>query len=106
MSFAFIEADQAFYPISMMCQLLQVSRSGFYAWRQRPMSARAQQDQTLKTLIISIHQRSRGTYGTPRIMRELRLAHEIRVSEKRVARLMKEQGLVGEMRRKFVVTTR
>ena len=90
----------------MMCELLKVSRSGFYAWRQRPMSARAQQDQSLQTLIISIHQRSQGTYGAPRIMRELRLAHEIRVSEKRVARLMKQQGLVGEMRRKFVVTTR
>jgi putative transposase len=83
-----------------MCRVLGVSKSGFYAWRCRRPSRRALEDERLGTLIRAIHSRSRGTYGAPRIHAELRLAHGISCSRKRVARLMVGAGLVGCHRRK------
>jgi putative transposase len=87
-----------------MCRVLAVSASGYYAWRQRPPSARARADGELNTRICAIHQYSRGTYGAPRIHQELRAA-EIRVGCKRVARLMKAASLRGASRRPWVLTT-
>jgi putative transposase len=87
-----------------MCRVLAVSASGYYAWRQRPPSARARADVELGTCIRAIHQYSRGTYGAPRIHQELRAA-EIRVGCKRVARLMKAASLRGASRRQWVITT-
>jgi putative transposase len=87
-----------------MCRVLAVSASGYYAWRQRPPSARARADAALTARIRTIHQYSRETYGAPRIHRELRAA-AIRVGRKRVARLMNAAGLVGVSRRKWMVTT-
>jgi len=69
-----------------MCRVLGVSPSGYYAWRTRPLSARAQADHVLLTRIRAIHVQSRGTYGTPRIHAELREAG-VRCARKRVARL-------------------
>ena len=87
-----------------MCRVLAVSASGYYAWRQRPPSARARSDGELSTRIRAIHQYSRSTYGAPRIHQELRAA-EIRVGCKRVARLMKAASLRGASRRPWVLTT-
>jgi len=93
-----------------MCRVLEVSkddrssRSGYYAWRTRPPSKRAQHDAMSTEKIHDIHDQSRGTYGAPRVHAALQ-AEGIRVGKKRVARLMKAAGLVGVSRRKGPVTT-
>lgn len=99
-------AHQADYPISTMCRVLGVSTSGYYAWRSREPSEHALEDARILQLIRTIHEQSRGTYGAPRIHVELREVHGVRVGRKRVARLMREAGLRGASRRKFVTTTR
>lgn len=98
-------AHQAEYPISVMCDVLGVSTSGYYAWRGREPSKRAKEDARLTEVIEGIHKKSRGTYGSPRIHRELREDHQIRIGKKRVARLMRDAGLRGACRRKYVNTT-
>ena len=84
--------------------VLDVSRSGYYAWRNRGPSKRAQKDAMLTEKIREIHDGSRGTYGSPRVHAALQ-AEGIRVGKKRVSRLMKEAGLRGESRRKRPSTT-
>jgi putative transposase len=89
-----------------MCELLSVSRSGFYEWRSRPPSERELHDAYLSELIKQIHAGSGGLYGSPRIHAELREEHGIRVGEKRVARLMRHEGVEGtHLRRKRSGTT-
>lgn len=92
------------YTVATMCRVLAVSASGYYAWRQRPPSARARADAELTARISAIHQYSRATYGAPRIHEEL-LAAGIHVGRKRVARLLKAAGLWGVSRRQSVTTT-
>jgi putative transposase len=87
-----------------MCRVLEVSTSGYYAWRKRPASKRAQADAVLLRQIRTAHEVSRGTYGAPRIHAELAAA-EIRVGRKRVARLMGVAGVVGVSRRRWITTT-
>ena len=99
-----MKANQAAYPVATMCRLLGVSTSGFYAWLERGPSARAQADAQLLTRIAQIHQRSRETYGKPRVHAEL-TEQGIRVGGKRVARLMRSAGLHGVSRRKRIYTT-
>jgi putative transposase len=95
-----IEAEKAHHSVSRLARVLGVSRAGFYAWQSRPPSAKAMVDQALSTKIRVIHQRSRGTYGAPRIHAELRLDHGVHVSRKRVARLMRTARLAGCHRRR------
>lgn len=97
-------ANQALYPISMMARMLGVSRSGFYAWRDRKPSRRAKQDAALTETIKAHHEASKGTYGSPRIHADL-LDDGIKVGRKRVERLMKAAGLRGASKRKYVTTT-
>ncbi len=104
MRFRFIEAEKAYYPIRLLCRCLAVSRSGFYAWRTRRVSARAQQDARLKVEISASHTASHRTYGSPRVVRDLREDGHL-VSRKRVARLMRELGLEGRRKRRFRATT-
>ncbi len=92
------------FPIALMCRLLGVSKSGFYAWRDRPASERSVDDARLAVEIAAAHKRSRGRYGSPRVHAELR-ARGIRVGRKRVERLMREQGLRARGRRRFRMTT-
>lgn len=94
------------YSVALMCRLLKVSRSGFYAWEDRPLSARACSDLALTAKIHAIHRRSRESYGAPMIHAELADDHGIHVGRKRVARLMRAAGLQGATLRRFVVTTR
>jgi putative transposase len=88
-----------------MCRLLRVSKSGFYAWDGRPLSARARQDIGLTALIHAIHRRSKGAYGAPTIHAELADDHAVFVGKKRVARLMGAAGLQGITPASFVTTT-
>jgi transposase InsO family protein len=84
--------------------VLRVSRSGFYAWLVRPISRRAAEDERLRTKIKAVHAQSRRTYGSPRVCAELRAGGEP-VSRKRVARLMRRDGLQGRRPKRFRVTT-
>ena len=102
--FQFIAAERADLPISLMCRVLGVSRQGFHAWERRPASKRALSDDRLAERIKRVHSRSRETYGAPRIHAQLR--HEgVRVSRKRVERLMRREQLSGLRRRKRGRTT-
>jgi transposase InsO family protein len=104
--FQFIEAEKAWFPVTQLCRLLQVSRSGYYAWRQRKPCRRAQEDQRLLPQIRAAYQRGRGEYGSPRVHRELVEGKEpVQVGRHRVARLMRQDGLVGRKKRRFVTTT-
>ena len=101
-----IAAEEANHPISRLCRVLGVSRSGFYGWRSRPPSARAEADAALTKTIRRVHAGSRGTYGAPRVHAELAEEHGVRCGRKRVARLMRTAGLVGCHRRRAPRTTR
>jgi len=99
-----VKAHQAVHSISLMCRLLDVSRSGYYAWLRRRPCERKKQDALLAAEIERSHIASRGTYGAPRILVDLtELGYS--VSKKRVARVMREVGLEGVTRRKKHVTT-
>jgi HTH-like domain len=99
-TFAFIDAEKATFPITVLCRALGVSESGFHDWRRRPASARGRADAELVELIRQIHTMSRGTYGSPRVWAELRLGAGIRVGRKRVERLMRCHGLESVYRRR------
>lgn len=92
-----IDAEKANYSVSMLCKVLRVSRSGYYAWRDRSPSRRERENATLIEQIREIHHRSRGTYGYPRVHAELR-ALGVRCNRKRVARLMRKERLQGCIR--------
>jgi len=100
----FIEAEKANHAVTTLARVLGVSRSGYYAWRDRPPCARTEDDQALDVQIRAIHTASRGTYGTPRVHAALR-ATGIRCGRKRVARLLRDAGLAGCHRRKGTITT-
>jgi putative transposase len=103
--FGFVRQEKAMFPIATQCRVLGVSPSGYYAWIERPPSARAQADEVLLEQIRAIHAWSRGTYGARRIRIELR-EQGIRCARKRVVRLMREAGLSGAQRRRYRGTTR
>jgi putative transposase len=92
------------FPVRTMCRVFGVSPSGFYAWNSREPSARAIRDAELTARIRMYHARSKGRYGAPNIHADLR-DEGIRVGTKRVARLMKADGLRGVSRRKWITTT-
>jgi putative transposase len=92
-----IETERASFSVPLMCRVLSVSRSGYYDWRGRPPSQRERTDANLTEQIRQIHDRSRRTYGYPRVHAELR-AIGIRCGRKRVARLMRKAGLRGCLR--------
>lgn len=100
-----MRANQAEFPVRVMCRVLGVSPSGYYDWRDRAPSARAVADAALIERIKTHHQASRCTYGSPRIHADL-VEEGYRVSRKRVARLMRLAGLEGVSRRRWCRTTR
>ena len=97
MRYRFIEQERAHYSVGRLCKTMRVSRSGFYAWRRRPQSKRAQRDELLTRHIQLVYQQNRSIYGAPRIHAELR-DQKIRCSRKRVARLMHAAGLKGKVK--------
>jgi putative transposase len=103
--FRFIATEKAHYSLSVLCRCLRVTRTGFYAWQQRPESARATRDRQLKVLVRASFEASKGRYGSPRIHRDLLEDHQERVSRKRVIRLMQEDGLKARLRKRFKCTT-
>jgi len=104
-AYKLIDAERASFPVAVLCKVLSVSRSGYYGWRDRPPSRRSQQDAALTDKIYEIHRRSRETYGSPRVHAELR-SIGVRCGRKRVARLMRKEGLRGCIRGPKKRTTR
>jgi transposase InsO family protein len=104
--FPFIEAEKAEQDgnVAKACELLEVSRSAFYDWRQHRPSARHLADEALGERIQAIFDESRGTYGWPRVHKALR-REGVHASRKRVARVMRQKGLVGRCRRRWTKTT-
>jgi putative transposase len=104
MCFRLIDAKRAQHPVSLLCSVLGVSRAGYYAWKDRPASAQRRRDEELLGAIRAIHADSKATYGWPRVHAELR-HRGVRVSRKRVARLMRQADLSGMVRRRKGRTT-
>lgn len=104
MRFTFIAEEKKAYPVTVLCRVLAVSPSGFYAWHGRAASPHAVEDARLLEEIIEVHAAARRTYGSPRVHRVLR-ARGVRVGRHRVARLMRHGGLVGRARRRYCTTT-
>jgi transposase InsO family protein len=102
--FAFISEEKVAFPVAVLCRLLAVSPSGYYATRGRPKSLHARRDEDLAKRVADAHRTSKRRYGSPRVHADLTAAGE-RVGRKRVARLMREKGLVARMRRRFRTTT-
>jgi transposase InsO family protein len=102
--FALIDAEKAQHSIARLCALLDVSRGGYYAWRERPESKSAREERRLAVLVRESHERSKKRYGSPRVHREL-LQNGVRISRKRVVRLMQQQQLVARKRRRYKCTT-
>ena len=104
MRFAFIQTHAQTWRITTMCRVLEVSRAGYYAWRVRPLCARRQTDQLLTEKIQDIQTAVQQRYGSPRVHRELR-ALGFPVGEHRVARLMREAGVLALTPKRYRVTT-
>src|SRR5215208_8088755 len=104
MRFAFIAAEKGRHSLTLLCRCLQVTRSGFYAWRQRGLSSRAQRDVVLRTKLRAFHAASGHRYGRPRLWKDLKEDGEA-VSEKRVRRLMRDEQLHGRVPKRFKQTT-
>jgi putative transposase len=102
--YAFIAAEKAVFPVSALCRVLAVSRSGFYGWLGRKPSKRRAQDAQLGERVEQIHNSSRKTYGSPRVHDALK-DEGISTSRKRVARLMRERDLAAQQPKRFRVTT-
>jgi transposase InsO family protein len=102
--FAFIAAKKAEHRVTILCRCMRVTRSGFYAWQRRGLSARAQRDVLLRTKLRACHAASGHRYGRPRLWKDLREDGEA-VSEKRVRRLMRAEQIKGQVRKRFKHTT-
>lgn len=105
MRFQFIEDRRQEYPVSLLCETLEVSVSGYYAWRNRSMSQHQREDGQLAEQIQAAYRANRGVYGSPRVHAELQ-AQGIKCARKRVARLMRELELVARRPRHRTKTTR
>lgn len=102
--FAWIDTEKADFPIRTLCRVLQVSPSGYYAARNRPQSAHARDDRRLRVLVRASFETSRQLYGSPRVHADL-IEQKIPVAQKRVARLMQEDGLKARERKRYKITT-
>jgi putative transposase len=102
--FQFVAAEKATYPVKTLCQMLEVSRSGFYAWQQRKPSQRATANREIQSQIGKIHDEMKQRYGSPRMHREL-VGRGYQVGRHRVARLMRAANVRARRRRSFVRTT-
>ena len=104
MRFSFIDANKAEFPITVLCAVLDLSESGYHAWKTRPESAHSQKDRLLEVHIKAAFTESRGTYGSPRLTDELD-DKGISVGRHRIARLMREAGIQASKPKRFKATT-
>ena len=104
MKFAWIQTEKATYPLAKLCRWLDVTQSGFYAWRARPASTHTRDDRRLKVLVRASFAASKQRYGSARVHEDL-LEQDEHVSRKRVVRLMQEDGLKARLRKRYKCTT-
>jgi len=103
--FAFIEEHLvSLFPLDLICRVLEVSRSGYYSWQERPESDRAKRREELALRIQRVHEDNRRVYGSPRVFKELKLQGQS-VCENTVADIMKERNIRAKTKRKFVPRT-
>lgn len=105
MRYAWIETQRDCYPLELLCRVLQVSRSGYYAWRRRKPSPSVQRRQQIGQAAQQAHRDSHGTYGYRRVHRDLVEDHQIACCRETVRRVMAELGLCGRHKRRFLKTT-
>ncbi len=105
MRYAWIHTQRDGYPLKLLCRVLQVSRSGYYAWRRREPSARTQRRQEIAQAAQRSHGDSHGTYGYRRVHRDLIEDHQIACCRETVRHVMGDLGLSGRHKRRFVKTT-
>ena len=104
MKYAYIASERSHYPIGFMCRVLEVSTSGFFSWQARARAPRSDADAPLREAIVQVHQESRRRYGRRRLTHALR-ARGWCVNPKRVRRVMREEGLRGVRKGRFVPRT-
>lgn len=104
MRFAWIEEHRHKFPVKLQCRVLEVTRSGYYAWKQRPDSPTTKRRTELAEQIRTVHRQNREVYGAPRVYREL-AAQGIKCSRNTVAKIMQKTGIRSKMHKKFVVQT-
>lgn len=104
MKFAFIQEHLSCFPLEVCCQVLQVSRSGYYAWVNRPPSQREQRREDLTVKIQAVYEQNRCVYGSPRVFEALQSQGE-RVCENTVAKVMRQQKIRAKTKKRFVPTT-
>lgn len=104
MKFRFIADHLETYKVGLMCTLLNVSRSGYYAWRKRPESRRSRENRALEDRIRVMHADSHGIYGSPKIHQDL-IGDGVRCGKNRVARIMRKAGIRSRIKKKFKATT-
>lgn len=104
MRYQFVEDHRQEFVVTLMCRVLDVSSSGYYAWRKRPVSRREMANQELLKEIKRAHEESHGTYGSPRIYEEIK--EKIPASQNRVARLMKKHDIAAKQKKRYKKTTR
>ena len=104
MKYAYIASQRAHYPIGFMCRVLEVSTSGFFAWQAREKAPQSDADAPLREAIVQVHEDSRRRYGRRRLTHALR-AQGWCVNPKRVRRVMREEGLRGVRKGRFLPRT-
>lgn len=104
MRYRFVEQHQGQFSVAVLCRIMNVTRGGFYAWKKRKASARQRENETLLAQINQFFKRSRQTYGSPRILRDLKEAG-YSCGRHRVARIMRQAGIRAVVTRRFRVTT-
>ena len=104
MRFRLIDAAKKDFPVQRLCKVLDVSASGYLAWKERPACRRQRDDMVLLAHVRSAFTLSNGTYGSPRMVHELR-DNGLTIGRRRVARLMRENGLRARQKRRFKRTT-
>lgn len=104
MKYQFIDRYRSLYRVEKMCRILNIGRSSYYTWKNRSKSMRDKENERLVFKIKLVHGKSRKTYGSPRITAELR-ASGIRCGKNRIARLMRENGIMAKTKRRFKITT-
>lgn len=102
--YALVQTEKGKYPVATMCRWLNVSRSGFYEWESRPISAREKETNTLRSIVVSVFDNSRQTYGSRRVRAVLKHSG-YRVGQRRLGRLMREENLVARQIRAYKRTT-
>jgi len=104
MKYRFIDMHRFEFRMGKMCRVLDISRSGYYAWKMRPVSSRDQKNRELVDRIVKVHKESRKTYGSPRITEDLK-SRGIPCGKNRIARLMRKNGIMAKTKKKYRITT-